>query len=92
MLESIREQGIRNPIILVQLQGLHARYGNSRLWAARQLQLPEIPAIVVDFENKWADLPKLVTAEDVAGVFSEPPGEIVFGDDDFYYYGLPTSD
>jgi hypothetical protein len=90
--ESIAAEGIRNPIVLVSEKGLHTRYGASRMWAARELKLDDVPAIVVDFDGKFQRGIELKTEPQIRAVFSEEPEHIVMEEDDFYYYGLPTRD
>lgn len=74
---SVAEHGFRNPVFLLALtEGNFLRYGGSRLWAAHELKLETIPAIVADWVDRFADYELLETEEAVRAKFTDQPETI----------------
>jgi len=58
--KDVKENGFRNPIILQSMaEGLYLQFGGSRLKVARKLELPTIPAIVVDWCERFSFYPRV---------------------------------
>ena len=78
--ESIRRDGIRNPVILTARRtaeelSLTPRYGGSRVWAAQRLALP-VPAVIADFDDCFPEAPE-IAPRDIRGLFRDPPKKII---------------
>ena len=74
--KSIRQEGFRNPIILVaDSHGLHLQFGGSRLRVAKQLD-EMIPALIVDWTGKIAGCP--VTPDNWPMFFEDVPKHFVW--------------
>ena len=79
--QSIKEEGILNPIFCNCFkEGTFSRYGTSRLWIAKKLQL-SLPCIIADYTGEWSHLEELKTEEEVLSKFKSKP-EILEMDDD----------
>lgn len=78
---SLSDEGCRNPII-VQLtsQGYYLQFGGSRLRAAQEIELPGIPAIVIDWTGELDHLPE-VTPENWQSFFTDVPEYFEFTDE-----------
>lgn len=88
--ESIRESGVRNPVLLYCFEdgGLFLTFGGSRVSAAIDVGLTEIPAIINDYSGAYKDEPA-VTPENVQSFFTDTPRDIHFGETGFdYHYNL----
>jgi hypothetical protein len=85
---SIREDGVRNPILLYAFsEGIYLTFGGSRVRAAREAGVP-VPAIVNDYAGRFEDCP-LVGMDTVESFFTDPPRDYEFGPDGFdYHYNL----
>jgi hypothetical protein len=85
---SIREDGVRNPILLYSFpEGLYLTFGGSRLSAAKEAGVT-VPAIINDYTGDFRDSP-LVTGAGLASFFKDPPRDYEFGDKGFdYHYNL----
>lgn len=71
--DSIREEGLRNPVIIYALEeGCFLSFGGSRLRAAIDLGLETIPAIVNDYADRFPDAPE-VTIENFSTFFTDVP-------------------
>jgi hypothetical protein len=79
--ESIRSQGVRNPII-VQLtsKGYYLQFGGSRLRAAQAEEIASLPALVVDWTGELSHLPA-VTSENWQQFFTDVPEYFEFTDE-----------
>lgn len=81
--DSIREAGIRNPVVLYALsEGCFLSFGGSRVLAARSVGLESIPAIVNDYTGRFAGCPE-VTEQNYAEYFTDVPKWVAFGDHGF---------
>ena len=79
---SIAEEGCINPIHALSIEeGTFCRYGTSRLWFARELEVM-VPVIITDFVDRWTDLEELFTEEDVRAKFQDQPATLVMDDDE----------
>lgn len=87
--KSVAEEGVRNPILVWCLpEGLFLTFGGSRVRAAMQAGLQEIPAIINDYTGYY-EAADTVTPENVEGFFTDPPRDYEFGPDGFdYHYNL----
>jgi len=87
--ESIREEGVRNPILVWSLpEGTFLSFGGSRVRAAQRAGLETIPAIINDYTGQYADCPE-VTEENLSYWFEDPPNTYEFGEYGFdYHYNL----
>lgn len=87
--ESVRTSGILNPILVWAFpEGRFLTFGGSRVRAALEEGLTEVPAIINDYTGEFAQCP-LVTPENVADFFTDPPRDTTFGDRGFdYHYNL----
>lgn len=86
--ESLKKEGVRNPIILYGLpEGFFLCFGGSRLRAARDVGLETIPALVNDYTGKVEGVE--VTEENVRDFFKDPPKYLTFNESGVdYHYGL----
>ena len=72
LLESIKTEGFRNPVLAyVCTDGLLLKFGNSRLQHAIHLDIP-LPAIVCDHLGRYDDRPE-VTMENYHEFFTDVP-------------------
>lgn len=87
--DSIRSDGIRNPILVWSLsEGIFLTFGGSRVRAAVSCGLETVPAIVNDYTGEFAENP-LVTPENVESFFTDVPRDWEFNEDGFdYHYNL----
>ena len=87
--ESIEKEGIRNPILLWALpEGVLLTFGGSRLKAAREVGLLDIPAIINDYTGEFNNAPE-VTPDTWRSFFTDPPKEFEFGPHGVdYHYNL----
>ena len=88
--ESIREEGIRNPVLLYTFSegDYYLTFGGSRVVAAAKAGYVEVPAIINDYTlvHETADP---VTPENVESFFTDPPRDYEFGERGFdYHYNL----
>jgi hypothetical protein len=86
--ESIRSEGIRNPIVVYRLtEGYFLSFGGSRLRAAREVGLARIPALVNDYTGEVKG--PTVDAGNIAEFFTDPPSIVEWTDYGVdYHYGL----
>jgi hypothetical protein len=87
--ESIRADGIRNPILVWSLpEGIFLTFGGSRVRAALSVGLTTCPAIINDYTGAFEEAP-LVTPDTVAEFFTDLPRDWEFNEDGFdYHYNL----
>ena len=87
--ESIQESGVRNPILVWSFpQGLFLTFGGSRVRAAKECDLQEIPAIINDYTGEYKDCPE-VTEDNWYTYFTDVPSSYSFDDTGFdYHYNL----
>ena len=51
---SIEEKGIINPLMgMKEGEFVRVRIGNTRLKAAKELELPDVPMILLDYAEEW---------------------------------------
>lgn len=87
LVDSIREDGVRNPILVWALpEGIFLTFGGSRLKACRELGIERCPAIVNDYTGAYSDADE-VTAENWRSYFADPPRAFEFGEygADYHY-------
>lgn len=73
--KSILDEGIRNPVVLTQRDGvLTSRYGGTRTMLAQKHNL-KIPAVIADFDDVFEDYEKLETWE-IDKHFQDKPKKI----------------
>lgn len=78
--ESMEREGVRNPIFCNSFdEGTFCRYGTSRLWLARGLDL-DVPAVVADYVGRWDNLEELHTEEEIREKFIDQPEVVELGD------------
>lgn len=78
--ESIKREGIRNPIVLYAVEeGNFLSFGGSRLLAARDCELLYIPAIINDYCGRYDDYTE-VTPENYGLFFTDKPEYVEFTD------------
>lgn len=88
--ESVAQHGFRNPVLLLALEeGNFLRYGGSRLWAATELALPSIPAIVADWVGRFDHLELLETEADVRAKFLDQPETVQLVPEDLQILHCP---
>ena len=87
--DSIREHGVRNPILVWSFgEGLFLTFGGSRVRACKSAGIEEIPAIINDYTGDYKESP-LVTPENYSEFFTDVPRDVEFGPDGFdYHYNL----
>ena len=87
--ESIRQEGVRNPILVWSLpEGVFLTFGGSRLLACRDIGRKYCPAIINDYTGDFENS-TLVTPSNVQEFFKDPPREVEFGEYGFdYHYNL----
>jgi hypothetical protein len=79
--ESIREAGVRNPVIVYALaEGDFLSFGGSRLRAVRDLGLERLPALVNDYVGRYSECPA-VTEENWQEFFTDVPEYLEFTPD-----------
>lgn len=84
---SIREDGVRNPILVWCLpEGTFLTFGGSRLRACRSLAFETIPAIINDYTNTYSNSPS-VTENNWQDFFIDAPRAFEFGEfgADYHY-------
>lgn len=86
---SIKEEGVRNPILVWSLpEGMFLTFGGSRVRAAKEAGLETIPAIINDYSGRYA-ASDTVTPDNWQTFFTDPPREVEFGEFGFdYHYNL----
>lgn len=73
---SIEKEGIRNPIFCQSIEeGTFAKYGLSRLWIAKQIDI-KIPCIIADYVDRWTNLEELFSIEDIKAKYTDIPYDI----------------
>lgn len=85
--ESIRQEGVRNPILVWSLpEGIFLTFGGSRLRACQEVGRTWCPAIINDYTGDYED-EQLVTEENWHKFFKDPPREFIFGEygADYHY-------
>jgi hypothetical protein len=87
--ESIRQEGVRNPILVYSLpEGIFLTFGGSRLRACRATGRQYIPAIINDFSGAFESSTK-VTEENYIEFFKDPPRSFVITEEGAdYHYNL----
>jgi hypothetical protein len=87
--ESIRNEGLRNPILVWSLpEGLFLTFGGSRVRAALSCGYDTAPAIINDYTGNYA-AGDTVTPDNVESFFTDPPRDYEFTEDGFdYHYNL----
>jgi len=87
--DSLRKDGMRNPIIAYSTpEGLYLSFGGSRASAARDIGLQAIPAIINDYTGEY-DACESVDEENWTDFFMDVPQWHEFGDTGFdYHYSL----
>jgi hypothetical protein len=76
--ESIKREGIRNPVVLYATEeGDFLSFGGSRVHAARDCELAWIPALVNDYCGRYDDKPE-VTPENYEQFFTDVPEYVEF--------------
>lgn len=87
--ESIREEGIRNPILVWSLpEGIFLTFGGSRVRAALSVGIETCQAIINDYTGLFRD-GELVTPENVESFFTDMPRDWEFNEYGFdYHYNL----
>jgi len=87
--ESIRDEGVRNPILVWSLpEGIFLTFGGSRVRACVSIGIPTIPAIINDYTGDFADHPE-VTKDNLDNFFIDVPRDTEFNEDGFdYHYNL----
>lgn len=87
MLDSVRREGFRNPVVAYYFdEGLYLSFGGSRLHAAQQLDV-KLPAIINDFQfSMAAGNPTLVTPENWHTFFKDRPNYHTFDEHGFDYH------
>lgn len=82
--ESVRREGVRNPILVyITENDIILGFGGGRLAAAKDLGMPAIPAICVDYTQSLMGTP--VTEDNWRGYFNDPPQYFEFTE-----YGVLT--
>jgi len=89
LLRSIREHGVRNPILVWSLpEGIFLTFGGSRFRACTEAGISRCPAIVNDYTGAFQEDPE-VTPENYSEFFTDVPRDVEFGPDGFdYHYNL----
>lgn len=87
--ESIRQEGVRNPILVWSLpEGIFLTFGGSRLLACEDIGRAYVPAIINDYTGQFQDS-TLVTESNLVELFKDPPRDYEFGEYGFdYHYNL----
>ena len=72
--DSIKEHGIVNPVILATTAKGKAliRYGATRLMYAREFGIDPVKAVIADYHDKYPELERLYTKEDIASKWFKP--------------------
>lgn len=86
---SIKEEGVRNPILVWCFkEGLFLTFGGSRVRACQEAGITTIPAIINDYTGDYKTaIP--VTPENVESFFTDPPRDYEFTEQGFdYHYNL----
>ena len=87
MCDSIRAEGIRNPIVAYATDsGVYVSFGGSRVLCAREVGLDRIPCIVNDYAERYPLAPE-VTEENFTSWFTDPPKQWEIGElgADYHY-------
>lgn len=87
LIKSIKEDGIRNPVLVWALpEGIFLTFGGSRLKACRELDIKSIPAIINDYTGDYSESDE-VTADNWVSFFTDPPRAFEFGEfgADYHY-------
>jgi len=89
LVDSIRREGVRNPIIVYVFQeGTFLTFGGSRYTTCVEAGIEEIPAIINDYTGRYA-ASDTVTPDNVESFFKDPPREYEFTPEGFdYHYNL----
>jgi hypothetical protein len=86
--ESVRTEGVRNPVLVWALpEGIFLTFGGSRVVAAIAAGLDSIPAIINDYTGEFSE-GDLVTRDNYASFFKDVPRTFDFGPDgaDYHYH------
>lgn len=86
---SIQEEGLRNPVLVWSLDtGIYLTFGGSRVRAATDCGMEEVPAIINDYTGAFDQYPE-VTPDNYKEFFKDPPKDVEFGEHGFdYHYNL----
>lgn len=77
----IRENGVRNPVILIQVdQYLCVYFGGSRVRVCQHMDLDTIPAIITDYSGRWSAHPE-VTPDNYEQFFTDVPAVFQFNNE-----------
>lgn len=88
--ESVATEGFRNPVFMLALEeGNYLRYGGSRLWAAHELQLPSIPAIIADWVGRYPEWEVLEDEAAIRAKFTDQPEAIQLEQEDLQILYCP---
>ena len=88
--KSIRDEGIRNPILVWNMpEGIYLTFGGSRVRAALSVGIREIPAIINDVSGDYPSK-DTVTSKNLDTFFKDMPYDWEFGEDGAfdYHYNL----
>lgn len=87
--DSIKREGLRNPVVLYSTpEGLYLSFGGSRASAALDVGLEAIPAIINDYTGDYDDC-ESVDEENWTDFFTDVPQWHEFGETGFdYHYSL----
>ena len=59
ILNSVKERGIINPLMGINEDDgdnlIRIKIGNTRLMVAKELEIPEVPVILLNYEDEWKD-------------------------------------
>lgn len=78
---SMEKDGCINPIHALSIEeGTFCRYGTSRLWTAKGLDIP-VKVIITDWVDRWTELEELFTEEDIRAKFVNQPEILELGTD-----------
>ena len=85
---SIEKEGVRNPVLVWSYpEGVFLTFGGSRVSAAIDCGLTEIPAIINDYTGDYSH-GELVTPDNYHTFFTDPPRTFEFSEDgaDYHYH------
>lgn len=86
LLESVKHEGFRNPIILENNSGLKLTYGESRGWVAIKLGIP-VPSFINDMKNEFEDFELITTKEQALSKFKDKPAKFRLGPPILFTFG-----
>lgn len=84
LIESVKREGFRNPVLFDNLDEMKVIYGESRTWVAHKLQIP-LPAFINDGRNNFNHFEEIYTEQQALSKFKDKPAKFRLGPPMFFF-------